>query len=222
MEPDDGDVKAWDADWPAAAAAAAATGGRIVNVCGMNDDDCAPTGVTYDDGTEPAIPLWFSWYCCSGGWNDEDEAPDAGAFRITRCWVCIRTFKQIVSTTEYRCHHNTEEQLNYGCCRSKCTCSLPAFQRPSVNPMSHDCSDTRSVRCSRFCRRRPNSLELAAWQSAWPSCWTWQISPRPEDITSLPDLVIHTQRIRGVSRNALYKSTFTYSKWSQFIAIDLF
>ena len=28
--------------------------------------------------------------------------------------------------------------------------------------------------------------------------------------TSLPDLVIHTQRIRGVSRNALYKSTFTY------------
>jgi len=24
------------------------------------------------------------------------------------------------------------------------------------------------------------------------------------------DLVIHTQRIRGVSRNALYKSTFTY------------
>jgi len=30
--------------------------------------------------------------------------------------------------------------------------------------------------------------------------------------TSLPDLVIHTQRIRGVSRNALYKSTFTY--WS--------
>jgi len=28
--------------------------------------------------------------------------------------------------------------------------------------------------------------------------------------TSLPDLVIHLQRIRGVSRNALYKSTFTY------------
>ena len=54
--------------------------------------------------------------------------------------------------------------------------------RWKFGPFFGDIPNIGAYYSSRFCRRRPNSLELAARQSAWPSCWTWQISPRPEDI----------------------------------------
>ena len=134
------------------------------------------------------------------------------------CWSPPRSACQICPT--YRLVPTRQEQNKWRLENQKRSFQLALSRTGQATQSAHIClhSVPPTVTPASYCTLTTGTLLPSQAQQFGTRCLTVCVTQLLDLTnfaetwrhTSLPDLVIHLQRIRGVSRNALYKSTFTY------------